>query len=490
MSVALDSMSPDKVYDVLIAGAGPVGLATAIALRKRGINNILVLEQTRSFRRVGQVVDLLPNGLKALKYIDEQAYQQVKENEFKLLQPPHKKNSDNQNIKVKDIKSPQKRAWHQKNLQGKITRSTPLDFEYWFNRYGEGRVSISWYDLQTTLRNLLPPEVVLANHCCINVTQANEYIEVTSISDRAITSNPFAHWEMQKSAPTYNHTQDELKNSKSIQKQFRAKLVVAADGINSTIRQVLYANSNLSSWAKPQYSGVAAIGCLQIDDLPNETIQELEANYFQGDRVITLRDDSNKSNAQDLKKPRIILIRQQENTCGYLLHTPLSLDLISNKSSAEIVSVAVDVLAKDDFPSSVIKLVSLSTSEGLFYRPYYLHPANIPVDSQPIWSNGRLVLAGDAAHGMPPFAAQGANQGFEDAALISTLITKLVHNNALDDEKMIASKFTMYEQIRRPFMSKIQFATMDNHHWSQDEWDNYGDMVYSRDLEQLFSDFC
>ncbi|MGL5077801.1 MAG: FAD-dependent monooxygenase, partial [Waterburya sp.] len=31
-------MNTGIVYDVLIVGAGPVGLATAIALRKRGID--------------------------------------------------------------------------------------------------------------------------------------------------------------------------------------------------------------------------------------------------------------------------------------------------------------------------------------------------------------------------------------------------------------------------------------------------------------------
>jgi 2-polyprenyl-6-methoxyphenol hydroxylase-like FAD-dependent oxidoreductase len=61
-------MNTGKVYDVLIVGAGPVGLATAIALRKRGIDNILVIDRARSFRQVGQVVDILPNGLKALRY--------------------------------------------------------------------------------------------------------------------------------------------------------------------------------------------------------------------------------------------------------------------------------------------------------------------------------------------------------------------------------------------------------------------------------------
>jgi 2-polyprenyl-6-methoxyphenol hydroxylase-like FAD-dependent oxidoreductase len=70
--------SAEKVYDVLIVGAGSVGLATAIALRQRGIKNILVIDQTRSFRQAGQVVDILPNGLKALKCISEDAYQQIK----------------------------------------------------------------------------------------------------------------------------------------------------------------------------------------------------------------------------------------------------------------------------------------------------------------------------------------------------------------------------------------------------------------------------
>lgn len=49
-----------KIYDVLVIGAGPVGLATAIGLRKRGIDNILVIDQTRAFRQIGQGVDLLP----------------------------------------------------------------------------------------------------------------------------------------------------------------------------------------------------------------------------------------------------------------------------------------------------------------------------------------------------------------------------------------------------------------------------------------------
>lgn len=43
----------NNIYDVVIVGAGPVGLATAIGLRKCGIENILVIDQARAFRQVG-----------------------------------------------------------------------------------------------------------------------------------------------------------------------------------------------------------------------------------------------------------------------------------------------------------------------------------------------------------------------------------------------------------------------------------------------------
>lgn len=471
----LDRTEP--VYDVLIIGAGPVGLATAIALRQRGINNILVIDQTRSFRQVGQVVDILPNGLKALKFISEDAYQQIKTVGLGYVQARRQQSQGNNQQTVK------KRFWRQKNLQGAVIRSTPLDFDFWYNRYGEGRISISWYQLQTELKSLLPAEIVKANHRCVAIAQNVNQITVNCVSDREITANPFAHWEN-----TATEQQINVGSSQPYdQHQFKAKLVVAADGINSTVRQLVYADSALSQWAKPQYSGYSAIACLQINHVSPEIIQQLEEQYFQGDMVVTLQNDSPELKAQNLDSPRIIIIKKGANALGYLLHTALKFEQLQNKSPEAIINLAVEILNKADFPTILTEVIKLSDLKTLIHRLYYIHPANIPEPS--IWSNDRLVLVGDAAHGMPPFAAQGANQGLEDAAVVSTAIANIIHHDDLDKQEIINQQFSKYEQLRRPIVERVQAATMHNHNWSQEKWEKYGDAIYRHDVKSLCHEF-
>ena len=459
-------MSLDKIYDVLIVGAGPVGLASAIALRQRGINNILVIDQARSFRRVGQVVDILPNGLKALKYIDNNAYQQIKSKGLEFVRVRR------QNSEAKPQETSKKRFWYQKNLQGEIIRSTCLDFDYWCDRYGEGRISIPWHSLQTELRNLLPPEIVKANHRCVNITQSADSIAVDCVSNETV-ANPFAHWEARTT------DKSTVADKPPEEGQIQAKLVIAADGINSTVRQLIYPNLGLGQWAKPQYSGSLAIGCMQIDDLADCLVRELEERYFQGNMVVTLRNDAGST-----ESPRLILIRRGKNSLGYLFHFCLDLDSILNKSPAAIIDLAVDLLTQANFPDALIRVAKLSNPDKLIHRPYYIHPVDLN-QTKSIWSDRRLVLVGDAAHGMPPFAAQGANQGLEDAAIIGTAIANIVDRHALNDLAVIQQQFGKYEQFRRPIVAKVQQATIHNHNWSQQKWSSYGDEIYSHDVSTV-----
>jgi len=95
-------------------------------------------------------------------------------------------------------------------------------------------------------------------------------------------------------------------------------------------------------------------------------------------------------------------------------------------------------------------------------------------------------LVGDAAHGMPPFAAQGANQGLEDALAIATIIANIALENNWDDLQAIATAFEKYERIRRPFVTYIQRATLTGFtHSSNEKWLEYNQQVHCRNFDQV-----
>lgn len=64
----------------------------------------------------------------------------------------------------------------------------------------------------------------------------------------------------------------------------------------------------------------------------------------------------------------------------------------------------------------------------------------------PRWSNGRVVLLGDAAHAMSPSAGQGASLAIEDAIVLA---------KCLRDHADVTRAFAAYERLRRPRVTAI-----------------------------------
>jgi salicylate hydroxylase/6-hydroxynicotinate 3-monooxygenase len=79
-------------------------------------------------------------------------------------------------------------------------------------------------------------------------------------------------------------------------------------------------------------------------------------------------------------------------------------------------------------------------------------------DPLPRWSQGRVVLMGDACHPMVPYMAQGAATAIEDAAVLS---------RCLDDTTDVQQAFQRFEATRKERTSKIQLTSHHNQWMSQ-----------------------
>ena len=105
-------------------------------------------------------------------------------------------------------------------------------------------------------------------------------------------------------------------------------------------------------------------------------------------------------------------------------------------------------LQQGGYPAQLKALASAATR--IFTIAVHHHA---PLDSA--WScrvgEARLVLLGDAAHAMPPFLGQGANQAVQDAECLARLLAERAEGGAGLDAALKA-----YEARRRPPTATLQ----------------------------------
>lgn len=467
--------SHDCTVEVAILGAGPVGLAIATGLRDRGIDRVVVLEKARAFREVGQVVDLLPNGLKALRYLSPAAYEAVNAAKRTFRRPPG---------------APPPEPWVYRDVAGQPLRIISMDNADWIERYGEGRVSLRWYDLQTALRNQVPSAWIRTNHRCVawQPESGANYIRLSVVANTATEANPYAHW-LQKTQ-TESATLLPEASVETPLLAIRARLVIAADGINSIARRQLYRDRSRQIWANPRYSGFSAIFCEGSVTVPPALQVPIEATFFKKAFLSTVcGDDAAAIAAGGQAAPRLMMFRRGEQW-GYLIHAALPLATVQQSAGSALLDLVLTEMKQANFPDCLLQWVQNSPAEQLRSRPYYLHPVCTREGEAPPWQATRFVLAGDAAHGMPPFMAQGANQGLEDAAALTAAIASIAKHQKWQDDAAIAAAFRQYECLRRPLLTRIQQATLAKAtSWLSMDWEDYSQLVYGRDIVQTMTNW-
>lgn len=92
------------------------------------------------------------------------------------------------------------------------------------------------------------------------------------------------------------------------------------------------------------------------------------------------------------------------------------------------------------------------------------------VDPHQNWTAPRMALIGDAAHAMPPFAAQGAAMAIEDAATLADTVAAAAGN--------IAAALARWEASRRPRIAKVARRGALNHF----AWHARGPVAFARNL--------
>ncbi len=106
-----------------------------------------------------------------------------------------------------------------------------------------------------------------------------------------------------------------------------------------------------------------------------------------------------------------------------------------------------------DFPDFVPELID-STPEEAISRVGI--EALQPMES---WSDGRVVLIGDAAHATPPTGGRGAGEALEDSVVLAACVGS---QETLKDHSAVLSAVRSFEERRKPETTKVQKAAKRN----------------------------
>ncbi len=346
-----------------------------------------------------------------------------------------------------------------------------------------------WYTVQQFLLDGLPEEVTLrTNTQFVGLREEDDYITAEFIIGR-FRLNPFAQWNNDTARADVPQSTEEPKSL-----FMRARMIVGADGINSRVRAELcreLGGDECARDATAQYFGFVSVK--SRGDVPPEAqwaADEMDKLYLaDGSRMCVI-------GAPVEWAPSIILVRlKEENVEKYgfkwtcIVHVAVT-ETVAKGEHEVFAAETVEKLKDAGYPECTLAFVKAMLDKGsgntITTRPSYIVPVEdprsvkrpttaneVPQHFRTTWGEGRVILAGDAAHGTPPFLAQGMAQGFEDVVELVDVMAKQLKWDTDEavtepDVKVLDSIRQKYREARKPRIARIQRETL-NRRWAWDQ---------------------
>lgn len=302
---------------IIVAGGGIAGLAAALAL---GTHNALIIEQAPAFTTAGAGLQIGPNAVRALQQLG--AWDAV---EPYTSKPPE--------IHFRD------------GVSGKLIKRLPLGLKF-STRYGANYHVAHRAGLHAGLLEVVRSRPNLK----IELGQALQHLELGA-----------------------NDVHIRVKNQ-----SLRAPALIATDGVQSQLRQVLFPGSNA------QKSGVTFHrALLSLPAKSNLALECVTVWMFPGGHVV-----------------------------HYCVGNPHQLNIVA-------------ITPEGTTPQTFFTRLTPALTELLEYAASHFTPwPALYVEPLVKWTAGCALLLGDAAHGTLPYMAQGAAMALEDAACLSRALAK------------------------------------------------------------------
>jgi salicylate hydroxylase/6-hydroxynicotinate 3-monooxygenase len=346
---------------VAVIGAGIGGLAAAAALARAG-HDVMVYEQATRFARIGAGIQMMPNSMKVLRRLGvEGPLRQLAFGPYSHLN----------------------RVWD----SGEITRELPMPESL----YGAPYLCMHRADLHDALRSLVPPDRIRLDSKLIGL----------------------------------DHRAGQVRLAFADGGQTAADLVVGADGVHSTVREIVIGPDAPIHKGRIAYRAVFPARLMGSFDLgPSRT------KWWGVDRHIV-----------------IYYTTSARSEVYFVTSVPEAADWITPESWS----------AKGD-------VVELRAAYEGFHRDVRTVLEACPdchkwaiLEREPLtrWSDGKVVLLGDAAHPMTPYMAQGAATAIEDAAVLARCLDAA-------GSKDVEAALRRYEAHRKPRTSVVQAISSAN----------------------------